>query len=122
VLYCEGDYITADGTREPHASLIKVHPGNEYQTSIHYYNDNEKRFASLCQDQGYACKFQVGNELITEVGEMGNDQVSMTKLTQINRITGKMTVQIGGGGMPMKPIYEYDCEKSEMPQEVKPKF
>ncbi len=121
VLECSGESITPD-KREPVSYLIKVHPGNEFQQSLHFYSDEQKRFVSPCEDRGFNCRISTGSDLITEVGEMSsNGQVTLRKLTEINRRTGSMRVALESA-LPLNTVFEGQCVKGAMPPEEAAKF
>lgn len=121
VLQCSGQSIDQN-KREPVSYLIKVHPGNQFQQSLYFYSDSEKRFGSPCEDKGFVCRIAVGNDLITEVGEMSsNGEVNLRKLTEINRHTGAMRVVLESS-LPLMTVFEGECSKGEMPPEQATKF
>jgi hypothetical protein len=121
VLQCSGQSINQN-KREPASYLIKVHPGNQFQQSLHFYSDEEKRFVSPCEDKGFTCYIAVGNDFITEVGEISsNGEVNLRKLTEINRHTGAMRVAMESS-LPLMTVFEGQCTKGEMPPEQATKF
>lgn len=118
VLQCVGH----GANREPISYLIKLHPGNQVQTSLHYYSSNEKRWTSPCEDNGFRCNFAVGKDLIEELGVKGdNPQATLQRVTVINRKTGRMSVQMISE-LPPITIFEGSCEKGTMPPEQDAKF
>lgn len=123
MLECDGQSTVGD-KKEPVSYLLKIHPGNQFQTSLHFYSDQEKRFVSPCQDKGFECTLNVGDDLITEVGQlMNNGAVSIQKTTEINRRTGTMRVEVySGPNLPQMTLFEGTCQKGVMPPEEASKF
>ncbi len=121
VLQCDGERIDKD-KREDQGYLIKVHPGNQFQSSIHFYDYKEKMWVSPCEER-FKCQIQVTDNLITEVGTMNSNtgETLMQKQTEINRTTGMMRVQIASA-LPTYPTFEGTCRKAEMPAEETKKF
>jgi hypothetical protein len=122
VLACTGQMIEGSD-REAASYLIKVHPGNQFQNSLHFYNNTEKRFTSPCESKGFSCRLLIGDDIITEQGEMAhNGQLVLSKVTQINRRTGTMMVVLDGPPLPVRTVFEGECRKGEMPEETPAKF
>lgn len=121
VLECSGESVM-DSKREPVSYIIKIHPGNQFQQSLHFYSDIQKRFLSPCEDRGLRCSLSVGSDLITEVGEAENNgQITLRKLTEINRRTGSMRVALEST-LPLETVFEGQCIKGSMPPEEVAKF
>lgn len=123
VLQCDGQTINQD-KRSPVSYLIKAHPGNQFQTSLHFYSDTEKQWISPCEEKMSSCKISVNENTISELGEMKsntNDQILMQKITEINRKTGTMHVEIMSS-LPTYSVFEGICRKGEMPTEEANKF
>jgi hypothetical protein len=123
VLQCDGQTIDQNN-RTPVSYLIKVHPGNQFQTSLHFYSDTDKRWISPCEERMGVCKISVDDNTIAELGELRSNtygEVLMQKITEINRKTGTMRVQVASL-LPTYSIFEGTCRKGEMPAEEENKF
>ncbi len=123
VLLCDG-HSDVGGKRDEMSYLIRVQPGNTMLHSIEYYVSAEKRIVPLCEEKGFNCKLSIGDDLITEVGEASsNGQVISQKVTEINRKTGTMKIQIfSGPNLPVLTSFDGTCQKSELPADAPKKF
>ena len=118
VLECAGQ----GANQEPISYLIKLHPGNQFQTSLHYYSASEARWVSPCQDNGFSCSVVSGPDLIEELGVKGNNpETVLRRVAVINRKTGLMNVELLSE-LPPITIFKGSCEKGVMPPDRKAKF
>jgi hypothetical protein len=79
---------------------------------------------SPCEEKMSSCKISVDDNIIAELGEMKsntNGEALMQKITEINRKTGTMRVQIASL-LPTQSIFEGSCRRGEMPAEEANKF
>lgn len=125
VLECSGQYIhLATSNREAVSYLIKINPSNQFQQSLHFFNDEEKRFVSHCIGRFPECRVEVNSDLITEHGVMrdSENKLLLQELTTINRRTGEMRVVLRNRVFGDQLGFEGKCIKGELPTEQLQKF
>lgn len=121
ILECTDDSL-AGTPKADWINIIRVYPDNQFQTALHYFMFDEKRFTQPCITSGRECSLTVTSRFITEVGRWPNVPGSST--VEINRTTGKITETIDYGVGPSMPnkVTTGMCKPGAAPEEASTKF
>lgn len=127
-LDCQFDHVENSGSFKASGKLLlRIVNEAERDNSVQVWNEQNKRFESLCLDTDLACEVSASREMIsvssTSQGLADNKDIYKS-LTYINRITGEFSSDMRNTNFPQNPVSTDtgSCARSKAPADLETKF